>query len=292
MPANVKYVRPEVMLLRPIYRMIRDVQFSADGVYALWNGPGWFDASDTSTIQTSGSTVTALLNKRHGYSSQHGMTVEYGDLVGGGGTTRTIQAAAQNGRNALAVTRDIVAPVRFVADSTTALSQVFQGNDKPFTVIVAYRPTDANNGYIWSGSRTIDSSNEHVVGLVRRSTPNSSFRKQIAANSAPDANWGTGQAQNVNRIVAVRHTGTAVTVWDTGLTKVVDNVAQDTPAISSLAKFVLFAAQTKGSSEGYALVQSSKLFFEIVVEDKVRTDAEITKAMTDMAAKWGITLGA
>lgn len=274
------------------YRYIRGVQFSADGVYALWNGPGWFDASDSSTVQQNVGVVTGLLNKRKGFDVQRGFVVNKGDLVAGGGTTRTISTGVQNGRNALAITRDAVAPVRFVADSTTAVSQAFQGNDKPFTVIVAYRPTDTNNGYIWSGSRTVDSSNEHVVGLVRRSTPNCSARKQTAANNAPDVNWGTGQAQNVNRIVAIRHTGTAVTVWDTGLTKAVDNAAQDTVSISTLAKFVLFAAQTKGSSEGYALVQSSKLFFEIVVEDKVRTDAEITKAMTDMAAKWGITLGA
>lgn len=245
--------------------------------YTTWTGPGWFDVNDDSTITLSGPTVSVIANKRSGS----------GDLVGGGGTGRVIQTYP-SGYKELVITRDTTAPVRFVAPAASAISQAFQGTDKPFTAIVVYRPLDANSGYIWSASRTVDAANEHVVGLVRRATPNSTFRKLVGSNNAPDVNWGTGQLQDSPRIVAIRHTGTTVTVWDRTFKKTVTAAAQDCPDINTLAQFVLFAAQTKGGSVTYANVQSSMAFHEMIVETELRTDVEIAEAMAALAAKHGI----
>lgn len=286
-PSSIGYIL--VKCENPTYVPLGTLDINAfyfDGInvdapnYATWTGPGWFDVTDESTITLSGPTVTGIANKRSGS----------GNLIGGGGTTRVMQTRAGRGDKELVITRDTVAPVRFVAPAATAISQAFQGADKPFTAIVVYRPLDANSGYIWSASRTVDAANEHVVGLVRRATPNSTFRKLVGTNNAPDVNWGTGQLQDSPRIVAIRHTGTAVTVWDTTFKKTVTSVAQDCPDISTLAQFVLFAAQAKGSGVTYANVQSTMAFHEMIVETTLRTDVEIAEAMAALAAKHGIYL--
>ena len=130
------------------------------------------------------------------------------------------------------------------------------------------------------------------VGFVRRNATASSVRRQLVTATSNDVSWGSGQAANTPRIVAIKHTGTAVTVWDnSATTKAVNAVAQDTGDLSANNVFRLGAAAANTASPpSFGVTQCSADYYEIVIEDTARSDADIQQAITDMAAKWGITL--
>jgi hypothetical protein len=261
---------------------------AASYAYESWTGKGWFDASDAANITVNGSNqVTAATNKRSGQ----------GDLTGGGTiANRTYVSAAQNGRNAIRIVRDVTAGgtalPRLVASSAAAISTMFQGNDKPYTTIVAYKPTDTNTGFIWSASDTVDSTDSQRIGLVRRNATACSVRRQLVEATSNDVSWGSGQASGTPRVVAIKHTGTTVTVWDnSATTKAVNGTAQDVNTFNTQLAFMLFGSEGPGASDPYfAEVQGNMDFYEIVVEDSAKADADIEQAITDIASKWGITL--
>lgn len=248
--------------------------------YTAWTGPGWFDASDASSITLDAGNVAQFANKRGGPS-----------LVSGGVATAIKHvAAARNGLSAIRLTRQTGSAStipRLEAASTDPVSAMFHGEDRPYTIIAAYMPTDTNTGYVWASSHARSTAETEQIALIRR-TANCSIRRQLVQTASNDVNF-PGQAANAPRIVAVKHTGTVATVWDTSLTKAVDSAAQDTAAFPVEHRFALFATRNT-NDQTFALVQSSMDFYEIVVENAARTDAEIQKAMQDIAAKWGITL--
>lgn len=257
----------------------------ASYAYQSWtaDGVGWFDFSDSSTRTMVGSSCTLIANKRAGM----------GDLVGAGPYARPITTGGQNGRDFVSLVRDATGtPSRYEAASTTALAQAFQGNDKPYTVLVAYRPTDANTGFIWSASDTIPTTEAQQIALIRRSATASSVRRSLAVATPNDVSWGAGQQANAWRIVAVKHTGTAITIWDTSTTKAVDAVAQDVTAFNTELMFYLGAAESNGGTDpAFATTAAACDYAELIVQSTARTDAEIQQAITDLASKWGITLG-
>lgn len=108
--------------------------------------------------------------------------------------TKNRVADAQNGRSIIRLTRDISTSggrPRFEALPTAPISQMFQGNDRPYTVITAYRPTDTSTGYIWSASENAngDASSEQIA-LIRRSGTASSVRRQLLEGTTNDVSWG------------------------------------------------------------------------------------------------------
>lgn len=247
--------------------------------YTTWAGPGWFDASDTATVTLDAGFVSGFLNKRSGG----------GDLIRSGTADRlSLVPNARNGRSAIRLVRDTSGRPRLAAASTAPVSQVFQGDDRPYTAITVYMTTDTNTGYIWTASATISETNSQQIALIRR-TATSSVRRQQAEGSGNDVNFA-GQAANVARIVAVQHTGTAVSVWDNSTTKTVNCATQNTVAFSTDLDFALFASRTLGPPGAYASVQCSLDFYEIVVENTARTDVEIVAAIQALATKWGITI--
>lgn len=247
--------------------------------YTTWAGPGWFDASDGATISQDSGLISGFANKRSGG----------GDLTRSGAINRmALIANARNGRSAIRLTRDTSGRPRLTAPVDSALSAVFQGDDRPYTVIAAYMPTDANTGYIWTASATISDTTSQQIALIRRTT-NCSVRRQLAEGSANDVNF-PAQAANAPRIVAIQHTGTAISIWDTSLTKAVNAANQNTGAFSPTLDFALFASRTLGTQGSYASVQCSLDFYEIVIDNTARTDAEIVAAIQALAAKWAITL--
>lgn len=247
--------------------------------YTLWAGPGWFDASDTATVTLDTGFVSGFVNKRAGG----------GDLFRAGTADRlSLVSNARNGRSAIRLVRDTSGRPRLAASSTAPVSQAFQGNDNPYTAITVYMPTDTNTGYIWTASATINETTSQQIALIRR-TSNSSIRRQLAEGSANDVNFA-GQAANTARIIAVQHTGTNISVWDNSTTKTVNSVSQNTNAFSTDLDFALFASRTLGPPGAYASVQCSLDFYEIVVENTARTDAEIIAAIQALATKWSITL--
>ena len=252
---------------------------SSAPAYTSWSGPGWFDASDIATVTQDAGFVSGLLNKR----------ASGGDLFRSGTADRlSLIANARNGRSAIRLVRDTGGRPRLAAVPTAPVSQVFQGDDRPYTTISVYTPTDTNTGYIWCASATISETTSQQVALIRRNAT-ASVRRQLAEGSANDVNL-PGQAANVARIVAVQHTGTAISVWDNSTTKTVNGVTQNTGAFSTDLDFALFASRTLGPPGAYASFQCSLDFYEIVVENTARSDAEIIAAMQAMATKWGITL--
>ena len=247
--------------------------------YTLWAGPGWFDASDTTTVTQDAGFVSGFINKRAGG----------GDLFRAGTADRiSLVANARNGRSAIRLVRDTSGRPRLAAAASAPVSQAFQGDDRPYTVITVYMPTDANTGYVWTASATMSENTSQQIALIRR-TSNSSVRRQLAEGSTNDVNFA-GQAANAARIIAVQHTGTAISIWDNSTTKAVNGVAQNTGPFSTDLDFALFASRTLGTQGSYASVQCSLDFYEIVVESTARSDAEIVQAIQDIAAKWGITI--
>lgn len=252
---------------------------SSAPAYTLWSGPGWFDASDTATVTQDAGFVSGLLNKRAGG----------GDLFRSGTADRlSLIANARNGRSAIRLVRDTSGRPRLAAAASASLSQAFQGDDRPYTAITVYMPTDTNTGYIWTASATINETNSQQIALIRRNAT-SSVRRQQAEGSGNDVNFA-GQAANVARIVAVQHTGTAISVWDNSTTKAVNVASQNTGPFSTDLDFALFASRTLGPPGAYASVQCSLDFYEIVIENTARSDAEIVAAIQAIAAKWAIPL--
>jgi hypothetical protein len=246
--------------------------------YTRWCGPGWFDASDTGIVNG------VMTNKRSG-----GGDLAYAGTAG----LITSVANAQNGKSALRVVRDVStlssAP-RLEAAASARVSAMFAGNDLPYTVIAAYTPTDDNTSFIWSASRRIDAATVQNIALVRRPTPNSSIRRYFTDTSA-EVNFGSGQPANTPVVVAVRHSGAKVSVWANSLTKVVNWAAQDTNSFTAALVFRLFAAEAKGATDPcFTQSQGNMDFYEAVIEDACRSEADIQQAMTDIASKWGITL--
>jgi hypothetical protein len=260
---------------------------AASYAYEGWTKVGWFDASDAATIAySSGTIVSTWSNKATGN----------GDLTVQGQTNRiNTVAGAQNGRQVIRLTRDVAtAPnvPRMVANSSDTLSTMFQGNDQPYTVIAAFKPTDTNTGYIWAASRSVDATNAENVALVRRSGTASAVRRQQVTATPNDVNASSasGFVSGTPLVIAVRHTGTAVTIWTNNATKFADAVAQDTAALGAVI-FRLFAACiANASNPTYQTVQCAMDFYELVVLNNAsKSDGEITQAIADLQTKWGIT---
>lgn len=254
--------------------------------YESWTGPGWFDADDNATLTLSGSNVTSFANKRSGA----------GNLTAGG-TASGIQtvAGAQNGRDAIRVVRDVTSVTtvpRLTAGGASTLSTLGQGSDKPYTMIVAYKPTDTNTGYIAGWSDTVSVGESQQNALIRRSATAPSVRRQIVTATPLDVTWGSGQASGIPRIVAIKHTGTVIDVWDnSATTKSVSGAAQDANTFNAENTFHLFAAETGAASDpSFAQVQCNMDFYEILIEDTAKSDADIQQAISDLATKWAITL--
>ena len=60
---------------------------------------------------------------------------------------------------------------------TDPISTICHGEDKPYTVISVYIPTDANTVFIWAWSDTLSQGNAHQIALVRRAAAASSVRR-------------------------------------------------------------------------------------------------------------------
>lgn len=264
-----------------------DPQPGVNPAYASWTGPGWFDFSDDAAITMSGSgtNVDAVANKRAGQPA----------LIREGASSVTRPAGlVQNGRRLIQFNRDTANPSRLVAagGGTDAISAVCQGDDRPYTVICVYIPTDTNAGYVWSWSDTVATGNAQCIAFVKRATPNCSVRRESSGNTNPnDVSWGSGHAANAPRIVAVVHTGQAVSVWDTSLTKAIDAAPQDVAAMNTELAFRLGASEAGGSTDPLiAAVSSAMQMGELIVEARAVPDADVRQAITDLAARWGITL--
>lgn len=241
--------------------------------YQEWPGPGWFDASDASTVSLHEDTniPLGLINRRSGG----------GDLESAGAVSHAYVEDAQNGLSAVRITRNVSVAAnlpRMVAASGAPLSQMFHGSNRPFTVIAVYKPLDANTGFFWSVGN-----NPGYTSLIRRAD-SSTIRKGSNAQTY-DVNF-EGQAANSPRIIVVTYNGTHTSVWNTSLTKTIDTQPQNELPVTS-TPFCLFAQQT---STVYSTVQFSTDFYEMVVENRVVSDANIQMAITDLADKWGIDL--
>jgi hypothetical protein len=254
---------------------------AAAPAYESWTGPGWFDASDASSVTTSGSTVTSVANQRAG-----------GDALNGGSAV-TYVTGAQNGLNVFRFARNTSDPARLVAASnnTSALSTMFQGSDKAFTVICVFKPTDTNTGYIWGASDTVDATDNQMMSLLRRNATASSVRKQSTTANSVDSTFGSGHASGTAKVIAVKHTGTAVTVWENSTTKTLNAGAQDLPSLNTELIFRVGAVESNASVDPTFVATICAMdFFELLMEDTAKADADIEEAITDLATKWGITL--
>lgn len=248
--------------------------------YASWTGPGWFDASAAATVDAVG------VNKRSGG----------GDLLKGGDPAKlAIVTAAQNGLNLLRVTRDVTGTgtnntPRLIAADSALISTMFAGNDVPWSIVCAYKPTSADPGYLFSASLRVGSNDWRGTAVVTRNTPNCTVRKHVGSTDT-DANF-TAHATSAVRVLGVSHTGTAVTVWNnSATTKALNAAANDSAAMGAAVRFMLFSSFVNGDNGPFLVAAQRSLdFYEIVVENTARSDADMQQAITDMAAKWGITL--
>lgn len=249
--------------------------------YTTWTGPGWFDLSDASALTLSGSNITSVANRRAG-----------GVALSAAGEAIAKVDAARNGRSVARFPRNTAAPARFTpAVANDPISLISRGNDKPYTVITVYVPTDTSTGYIWSWSDTVDNTDAQQIALIRRSATPSSVRRQLVTATTNDVVWGAGQAANTARIVAVAHTGTSVSIWDTSLTKAVSAAAQDTATFNSELAFYIGAAETDLTPDpSFAEVACAMDLCEIIIEAEAKSEADIQQAISDLAAKWGIAL--
>lgn len=254
--------------------------------YTRWSGGAVYDASDDSMVLRTGSTVTGLNNSKR---TGQGNLIAAGTV---GNITRV--AAAQNGRPAIRLVRDVAASVvvpRLVSTVSDPISMMFQGDDKPYTAIVAFKPTDTNTRFVWSASVTTDATDAEVIGLVSRNGSAGSSRRARVAATPLDVNYGAGDASGMPLIVAIVSNGTTVSIWKSSLTKTVDAAAQDAEAMSSNLVFALFAARAAGGSNPtYSLTQGNMDFYEAAFSSAAQADAEVRQAITDMAVKWTITL--
>ncbi|KQM37943.1 hypothetical protein [Sphingomonas sp. Leaf10] len=247
--------------------------------YTQWTGPGWFDASDTAGGDVA---ITTLVNKRSGG----------GDLTRGGtGGSITSVSAAQNGRNAIRLVRDIssASAVPYLAAADNApISTMWAGDDLPYVVLLVFKPTDTNTGYPFAASRVNGSAVDQVAYVSRNGTA-SSVRKKSGTASQNDvtASSANGDVVGTPIVVAIRHTGTSLDIWYNSTTKFASTVAQDTAALGTPQVFRLFAVMV---GSGIQTVQKNLDFYELVIETASHSDAEIQKAITDLATKWGGSL--
>lgn len=245
--------------------------------YTAWTGPGWFDASETAG---GGAAMTTFTNKNGG-----------GDLSKVGTGTITTVSAAQNGRNVVRVVRDVsssAAVPHLAASTNSAISTMWAGDDQPFVAIIAYKPTDTNTGYIFASAIDSGSNLDHIAYLRRSGTASSVRKKsgsatQIDVSSSPAA----GNVADTPVVVAIRHNGTTVDIWNNSTTKFATAAAQDTAAIGTPQLFRLFANKVNGN---ILATQCSMDFYEGVFDTATHTDTEIQNAITLIADKWGITL--
>lgn len=247
--------------------------------YTTWTGPGWFDFSDTSTITLDSGAISSVTNKRGNGANLTASRI--GDW--------TSQPSVKNGLAVARLARGVgsatLIPRLTATTATSPISQLFQGEDMPYTVILVWAPTDTNTGYPWaaSGSPTGAAGEAAVTsGLVRRTT-NSDVRKRDLNAQIPG-----GHPANVWRISAVRHTGTEVTAWENSTTPLIANVAQNEVAMPNTAIFRLGVALNTGS-DTFQTVQCSADYGELILEG-ARTNAEVQAAIAELAPKWGITL--
>ena len=249
--------------------------------YQSWTGPGWFDMSDAGTLTASGTVIASVANKRSGGES----------LTAAGAAISTV-AGGMGGRQVARFTRDTSGnPARLSASQNGVISAMCRGEDKPYTVITVFNPTDTNTGYIWGWSDTVDSTNSQQIALIRRASAQPSVRRQLVEATSNDVRWGTSHPANTPRIVAVQHTGTAVTIWDNSLTPAVSAAAQDVAAFNNELAFYIGASETLYPTDPFFSSAACAMDMgEIVIESRAVPDADIQQAITDMAAKWGITL--
>lgn len=248
--------------------------------YAAWTGPGWFDFSDSATLTASAGKISAVANKRSGGESLTAQGADISTATGGIG-----------GQQVARFTRDTSNPARLSAPQNGVISAMCRGEDKPYTVITVFNPTDANTGYIWSWSDTVDGSNSQQIALIRRASAQPSVRRQLVEAASNDVRWGTSHPANTPRIVAVQHTGTAVTIWDNSLTPAVNGAAQDVAAFNNQLAFYIGASETLSDTDPhFAPVACAMDMGEIVIEDRAVPAADVQQAITDLATKWGIAL--
>ena len=214
----------------------------------------------------------------------------------GVGTPVTRVGAIQNGRSIARFTRVTANPARFHAstDGSDAISQLCQGDDKPYTVVTVYIPRDTQTGYVWSWSwswsDTVNNTDAQQIAFIRRST-NWSIRRQAVTATTNDVTWGSGHPVGAARIMAVRHTGATISVWDYSLTKAVDGAAQDAPPFNSELIFRLGATEVQHATDPMiGAVAGAMDLCEIIIEGESKSDADIQQAIRDLAAKWGIAL--
>lgn len=263
------------------------VTVAADPAYAYegWSGPGWFDASFGNNLIEVGNNVINWKNRR----------ATGGDLsVYGTAAHITRAAAAQNGKDAVRLARDVsttLSEPSLQASVSDAISTMCQGNDKPFTIIMAFKPTDVNTRFPWSWSNRIDNTNAQVIALVSRNGAASSVRRQLVTATPNDVNIGAGETSGTPIIVAVKHTGTAVSIWENSTTKGVNAAAQDTTTFNTSLVFRLGSSEGNGGANPtFQQTQGNTDYYEVVLENTARTDAEVQQAISDLATKWGITL--
>lgn len=262
-----------------VTRTLNVVTTSFGFAYETWSGAGWYDMSDMNsmTVNPNG-TVSTISNKRSGN----------GNLTALGPQDKVLISPAQmNNRQAVRVTRDAANTAsvpRLEAPANSLVSQLFVGDDKPYVVIIAYQPLDTNSVYVWSATAGLDDTNDQTIALIRRPT-NSSVRRRV--NTAlNDVTWGSGQAGFVPRIVAVKHTGKAVTVWDNSLNKTVTSASQDYEPFNAALQFMIGAART--STTSFSNAGATVDYYETIIDSATKTDAEIEQAISDLSTKWGI----
>ncbi|KAA0697403.1 hypothetical protein DTW90_18405 [Neorhizobium sp. P12A] len=250
--------------------------------YMSWDGPLWIDASDTATITQSGGVVTGVANKRSGSV----------DMVKAGAANITLVANAQNGKSVLRFAANTAgSPARLQpASANSPIDTMQQGNDKPYVKISVYKPTDGNTGFIDGWSDTVPSADCQQIALIRRSASASSIRRSTTTSVTNDVSWGSGQATGVLFIVVESHTGTTLTVFDSSLTKVVNNVAQDANTFNSELTYYIGAAETGGATDPtFAPTVCAMDYCENILTS-AKTDAELQQCISDLATKWGKTL--
>jgi len=254
--------------------------------YSTWNDSSvWLDMSDQTRITMSVTTpeaVATIINKRASSG---------GNFTGAGAESgRTLVTNAQNGLQALRITSTGINTndrSRF-ENSTASLLDIIRGLNRPYTIIMAYKPTDTRSSYVWALSGQINSG-IHTTGLVNGSTQ-STMRRSIDRTFGNDVNWNHANSVNVPRIVAVRYDGMRVTVWDTNVSEPVANlVTQQTDVIGSNVMFSLFSDRgIQTGSEPQLGEQGNLDFYELLVQNTAKSPANITKAMRDIAVKWNI----
>jgi len=249
---------------------------AAAAAYESWTGEAWFDFSDSTTITQSSGAITVVSNKRSG-----------GDGLTAGGVAGAFQFVpdVRNGRAVARLTRDVSnaanTPRLSTINNTGPLSLRFQGDDKPYVVLSAYAPTDTNTHFVWSAGTT----GPQNVALIRRDATPSSVRREVVPGTTNDVTF-PAQASGAWRVVAVKHDGKTVTIWDNSLTPAIAAAAQDTGPTSANAFFRVGAGM---AASNFATAQGNCDYGEIVV-DGIKTDAEIQAAISALATKWGITL--